>query len=184
MKQGRRRQVGAWWSVLALIFIAVAWPVNAEEAPLEYDVKAAFLLNFTKFIDWPASAFASTDAPFRICITGEDPFGASLAKIVEGEQVSSRPIAVEKMGREQLTHCQIVFFGRSEKNVAEAISRLGPGVLTVGESPDFLRAGGVIRFVVENNHVRFDVNQPTARKAGLEISSRLLKVARNVEGGA
>lgn len=183
MKVGRRRQVGVWRSVFALISIALVWPAAAQEAPLEYDVKAAFLLNFTKFIDWPASAFAS-GAPFRICITGEDPFGVSLAKIVEGEQVSSRPIAVEKMGREQLTHCQIVFFGRSEKNVAEAISRLGPGVLTVGESPDFLRAGGVIRFVVENNHVRFDVNQTTARKAGLEISSRLLKVARNVEGGA
>lgn len=161
----------------------MGWQADPREPRLEYEIEAAFMLNFTKFIDWPASVFATLDAPFRICISGEDPFGGALAKIVEGERVNSHPLAVERVSGEPPAYCEIVFFAKSEKNVAQTISHLGIGVLTVSDADDFLRSGGIIRFVLDNNHVRFDVNQTAARKEDLKISSRLLRVARAVESG-
>lgn len=168
---------------LGIVICAVTvWLLAAaQEPPSEYEVKAAFLLNFTKFIDWPPSAFSSPGEPFRICIAGENPFGGALTRIVQGERVNSHPLAVEKLRLDPLSRCQIIFFNRPAKSARELIPRLGPGVLTVGETDDFLETGGAIRFVLENNHVRFDVNQTAARRAGLAISSRLLKIARYVE---
>ena len=169
--------------------LASTLALAAQTAPLEYQAKAAFLFNFTKFIEWPQTAFAGRESPFRICIAGDSPFEDSLVKdslvkIVEGERVNSRPFVVEKLGREEpAAHCQIVFFGASGGSVQETIPRLGPGVLTVGESDDFLRNGGVIRFVSDNRRVRFDVNQAAAKRANLRISSRLLRIAREVENG-
>ena len=172
---------------LGLVICAVSmWPAAAAQAtppPLEYEVKAAFLLNFTKFIEWPSSTFRSASAPFRICITGENPFGNSLSRIVQGEHVNSHPLKVVRLQRERASECQIIYFDRREKTATELIPRLGNGVLAIGETADFLEIGGVIRFILENNRVRFDINQIAARRAGLEISSRLLKVARYVEGG-
>ena len=152
------------------------------QGPTEYDVKAAFLLNFTKFIEWPPTAFASPDAPFRICIAGEDPFGEALDKMVEGERVGSHKLAVDRIQRGSTAACQVVFYSKADKNVAQSIAHDGPSVLTVGETDAFLREGGAIRFVLDHNRVRFDVNQKAAQKAGLEISSKLLNVARTVEG--
>jgi hypothetical protein len=170
--------------ILAFCWLA-AWPARAAEVSPEYQVKAAFLLNFTRFIEWPQSAFSSPNAPFRICIAGRDPFGGALTAIIGGERVNSHPLMVEKLegGQVSFSHCPMIFFPRSENNEAALIPRLGRGVLTVGETEDFLRIGGIIRFVLENNRVRFDVNQTAARRAGLLISSRLLKIARYVESG-
>jgi len=160
------------------------WPLAAaQELSLEYEVKAAFLLNFTKFIEWPASAFSSAHERFRICIAGKDPFGATLAKMIHGERLNSHPLTIEKLQRGRSLHCQMIFFDRSTRSALELIPHLGPGVLTVGETDDFFRIGGEIRFVLENNQVRFDVNQLAVRREGLIISSRLLNVARYVEGG-
>jgi len=156
--------------------------VKAATAPTQYEVEAAFLLNFTKFIDWPSSSFASPSDPFRICIAGEDPFGDTLDKMVEGETVSSHKLAVARLHHEAPVNCQIIFVSKTERGVAELLSAVKTAVLTVGETESFLRQGGIIRFVLEENHVRFDVNQIAARRSGLTISSKLLNVARKVEG--
>ena len=153
----------------------------AEAQHREYRVKAAFLLNFTKFIEWPANSFADTDSPISISILGDDPFGRTLDQIVEGETVNDRRLVVARIQGEPPKSCQVLFISKSEKDVAKILTALGPGVLTVGEGESFLREGGIIAFVIENRRVRFDINKGTARNAALKISSKLLKVARSVK---
>jgi hypothetical protein len=145
----------------------------------EYDVKAAFLLNFTKFIEWPARSAPNT--PFTICIAGEDPFGQTLNQLTEGENVEGHPIVIRRVSTSAIGACEILFISRSEKEPGRILSELPPGVLTVGESDGFLRQGGMIALAVENRRVRFDVDVRAASRAGLKISSRLLNVARSVE---
>jgi hypothetical protein len=161
--------------LLALGFHAVS---RAEE-PLEYQVKAAYLLNFTKFVEWPASAFAASNSPIAICILGDDPFGSALDQMVAGEVVNGRGIVIRKMKSEPaLKTCQMLFVSLSEKDPHRLLPGLGPGVLTVGEGENFIREGGMIGFVMENRHVRFGINQAAAEAAGLKVSSKLLNVAR------
>lgn len=151
-----------------------------EESKLEYKVKAAFLLNFTKFVEWPAAG-ASASAPFSICILGEDPFGTALESIVEGERVNGRRLVVQRVRPHEAQSCQVLFAGKGEGDLGKILQELRPGVLTVGEGTRFLHEGGMIAFVLESRRVRFDINQTAAARAGLLISSRLLNVARNVE---
>ncbi len=152
----------------------------APSASLEYDVKAAFLLNFTKFVEWPPSAFASPDAPLTICILGDDPFGRAIDQLVEGEFVNRHRIAVERIRTDQPKSCQVLFVGNNG-SIPTAFSAANPAVLTVGDGTDFLRQGGVIAFVVDNRRVRFDISLKAATNAGLKLSSKLLTVARSVE---
>jgi hypothetical protein len=167
---------------LRALFVAVlilSRSTAADRQPQEYEVKSAFLLNFTKFIEWPAPA--SPDAPFTICILGEDPFGPLLDRMVSGETVGGRKLAVHRISRDRPARCQILFASAHERDLSETLSTLPRGVLTVGEGAEFLRDGGMISFVVEDRRVRFDVSQRSALKAGLRISSKLLSVARSVE---
>jgi hypothetical protein len=153
---------------------------NAAEGMLEYQVKAVFLLNFTKFIEWPATAFEQADSPVTICILGTDPFGAMLNRVVEGEVVNGRKVAVQRIKHAPSPKsCQVLFWGKPE-GAGTPPSGLGPGVLTVGEGDGFMHEGGMITFIIENRRVRFDVNQTAAEAAGLKISSKLLSVARTV----
>lgn len=164
---------------ILLLGTASAWYQSgpAQRDRSEYEVKAAFLLNFTRFIEWPPADAPAGD-PFHICILGDDRF-IMLDTIVAGERVGSRPIEVRRLRRWQ-PPCQILFISDSVRDVFPILRRLGPGVLTVGESPRFLSEGGMINFVVENRKVRFDINQKAARDASLKMSSRLLNVARRV----
>lgn len=152
-------------------------PRSASQ-PSEYEVKAAFLLNFTKFIEWPRNT-NSMESPFTICILGEDPFGTSLDQIVEGEQVAQRRLAVRRI-RAVSNSCEVLFIGKSERSIAQILAEIPSGVLTVGESDDFIRQGGMIAFAVENRRVRFDIDERAAARGGLKISSKLLNVARSM----
>jgi hypothetical protein len=155
---------------------------RAAEEPLEYKVKAAFLLNFTKFVDWPAAAFAEPDSPFLICILGEDPFGQTLDQLVAGEVVNGRKVAVQRIRNSPAPKsCKVLFIGRSVGDLPELLPSLGQGLLTVGDREDFIGEGGMIAFVIENRRVRFDINQAAAENAGLKLSARLLNVARSVK---
>jgi hypothetical protein len=163
-----------------MLALSVCLLAGAAEAPppLEYQVKAAFLLNFTKFIDWPQSESA---APFDICLVGDDPFGAVLDQMVEGETFQGRKLAVQRVRRPVPAACHVLFIAKSEKDVEGLLSSLGPGVLTVGEESGFLHAGGMIGFVIAERRVRFDINEGASARAGLRISSKLLSIARSVE---
>ncbi len=158
-------------------------PARAAEAePLEYQVKAAFLLNFTKFVQWPASAFADENSPVAICILGEDPFGNTLDEMVRGEAVNGRNSLFRGYGASRnRKRARFYLSAKSEKDVARTLADLGPGVLTVGEGEKFLRDGGIIAFVIQDRRVRFDIDQAAAAKARITLSSRLMNVARSVE---
>jgi hypothetical protein len=168
-------------AVVVALWLGVAAPVVRPAAESEYAVKAAFLLNFTKFVQWPASTFESASAPFRICVLGADPFGGALDEVAQGESVAGRRVEVQRLQKPPAPKaCQILFVSASEKDVRTALTAIGPGVLTVGETPGFLGDGGIIAFILENRRVRFDIDAAAAAAAGLSVSSRLLTVARSV----
>jgi hypothetical protein len=149
----------------------------------EYEIKAAFLYNFTKFVEWPAETFPHVSTPVSLCVFGEDPFGGSLDAVVQGETLNGHRLAVRRP--RDLTaarECQVLFISGSEKGRAsEALSALkGTSVLTVGEGKDFLDQGGVIRLFLEQSRVRFDINLDAAERNHLKISSKLLALARTV----
>jgi hypothetical protein len=155
---------------------------QAADDSLEYQVKAAFLLNFAKFVEWPASAFPEPDSPISICILGVDPFGKTLDQLIAGESVNGRKLAIERVKRTPPPKsCQVLFLSKAERETNKTLPALGPGVLTVGEGDNFVHEGGVIGFIIENRRVRFDINQTAAENAELKLSSKLLSVARSVE---
>jgi len=167
----------AFWAVAVA---ARGTPVQ-RTSTAEDDVKATFLFNFTKFVDWPAPPPGAE--PFRVCVVAEPAFAASVDRIIAGETAQGRPLQrVTPTAPDAARTCQILFLGRSEAAHADrwiAAVRNTP-VLLVGESPDFCDRGGHINFVLDDNHVRFDVNQDSASRAGIEISSKLLRIARSV----
>ena len=173
-----------WYSTVLLCLITglLQHAAAADEQSLEYQVKAAFLLNFTKFTEWPSSVFPETNSPFTICILGVDPFGNSLEQIIRGEAVGGHRMAIQRLKRGSRPQaCQVLFISRTERDAGTVLADLGSGVLTVGEGDGFLQGGGMISFVIENRRTRFDVNPTAAESAGLKLSSRLLSVARSVK---
>lgn len=160
---GARRFLG-----LLLPFAICAAPLRAETPAAEYASKAASLALFPDYVKWPATA----DAPITIGIFGDDPFGGALDKL--------NPKRSRRL--DDLKGCRIIFVTKSEGENVDAIlaSLGGEGVLTVGESEGFAKQGGVIGFVIEGNKVRFEINTGAARRAGLGIDLRLLKLAVRV----
>lgn len=163
----------------ALLLLLLLPPAVRAQAP-EYDVKAAFLFNFVKFVEWPANAFAEERAPVTICVYGEDPFGPALDAVVQGEKVGERSLLVQRPDSlDSLGGCHVLFVSRSEaERTGEVLARVaGKPVLTVADTEGFLQDGGVINFVLEGSKVRFLINQKAAERNGLRISSRLLRLA-------
>jgi hypothetical protein len=172
--------------VAALGALAGGAPPAAGQAarPQEYEVKAAYLYSFGKFIAWPAAGEAAA-TPFLVCVLGHDPFGRTLDATVADALVWERPVEVRRVAdAEGARGCQIVFVSTSEEAILDnTLAALGrEPVLTVGESPRFAERGGMIEFVVEDSRVRFAVNASAAEAAGLALSSELLRVATTVIG--
>jgi hypothetical protein len=171
---------------IALLCFIVGLPRPAaaqDSTPPEYRSKAHFLATVPSFIDWPHSAFSSPQAPFLICVRGDFSFGTSLAELARTASPHGRRIDVKWVHKDQdLRSCQVAFVSRSEsKNYPKVLRVLeGADVLTVGETPDFLAAGGMISFAVERDSLQFEVNLLAADTARLKISSHLLTLARRV----
>jgi len=150
----------------------------------EYLIKAGFIYNFAKFVEWPSAAFSQADSPIVIGVLGTDPFGNVLDRIVEDKKLGPRGFVVRryKWGKDvkDLRDCKILFVSASERTHVDEIlqSVKGLPILTVGETPGFAERGGVIRFTLEDNRVRFEVNVAAAHQADLNISSRLLTLAK------
>jgi hypothetical protein len=163
---------------LALCCVAVA---AAAQSASEYQVKAAFLFNFAKFVEWPADAFSTADAPLQVCVLGQDPFGGDFEQMIEDKTVSGHRLEIaHPEGVPQARACQVLFIASSEKQKAREILRglAGVSVLTVGDTPGFAKMGGVINFVLDENRVRFEINVKAAERAHLKLSARLLTVAK------
>jgi hypothetical protein len=166
---------------LAALVLALGAGAALAAAP-EYQVKAAFLYNFAKFVEWPPGVLAR-HASMNVCVLGEDPFGPLLNRTVEGKQVHDRPIRVARVADlADLSRCHVLFISTSERR---ELSRLLPAIaglsiLTVGETESFVQEGGMIGFTAGENRVRFEINNEAAERAGLHISSQLLKLATRV----
>jgi hypothetical protein len=167
-------------AILALLPQASAQEIS------EYQVKAAFLYNFTKFVDWPPQLGDNHGTPFAICVFGEDPFHGVLENMVEGKSVNGQALAVRHIKSvEGAQGCRIAFVSSSEKDRLRPILNAlrGSEVLTVGDTEGFAEMGGVINFTLVDNRVRFQINLDAAKVQRLKISSRLLRLAQVVRTG-
>lgn len=165
--------------------IGSAAPVHGAEAAVsEYELKAAFLYNFTKFVDWPPRAFPVADGPIVIGIIGEDPFGTAIDALVRGEVVHDHALIVKRMPADgDLRNCQVLYISRSEKDHLPALMNQlkGSPVLTVSDMERFGEQGGIVNLVLENKAVKIEINSAAADRAGLQISAKLLRLARLVK---
>jgi hypothetical protein len=155
---------------------------RAEGSASEYAVKAAFLYNFTKFVEWPPGTFVEASDPITLCVLGENPFGTLLEEAVRGKTVNGREIAVrEAKTLSAAAGCHIVFLGSD--SLDESLGALANRpVLTVSDAESAAERGAIIGLKLEENRVRFEVNLNAARKARLKLSSQLLKVAVRLSG--
>lgn len=175
-----------WGTVLRFLLVwslaACAPALRAQGGSFsEYDVKAVTLFKVIQFIKWPPTS----GGEFTIGILGDDPFGGALDKVVAGEKVGGKRMAIKRARRvEQLKDCQVVFVPRSERASAGAVvaSLAGTNVLIVGEHEGFVRQGAAVGFTSGGGTVGFEINQRAAQRAGLQVSSRLLKLATPVSG--
>jgi hypothetical protein len=176
----RRAAVGLW---LAAAFSS---PLTGQPAqPGENAIKAAFLYNFTKFIEWPSQAFADASSPFRVCVYADPSFREQLRLSLLNEHVRDRSIEVQELENGgDLKGCHMVYFGAGhlDRSARQLPALKQAPVLTVGEGRRFLDQGGLIAFEVEGNRVRFDISRSRAETAGLILSSKLLRVARQLVG--
>jgi hypothetical protein len=179
----------AWTAWIILFYSTVLAPQRGfcgEEPPVtEYQVKAVRLLNFAKYVEWPARTFAETNSPIVVGLIGDNKFGDDLKQVMEGRGVGGRKIEVTAVtGEKDWDKCQILFFSASEAGrQAEVLSRLKSlPILTVGETEQFTQDGGVINFTKKDGKVRFEIDLKAARSAGLGISSKLLSLADTVRG--
>jgi hypothetical protein len=183
-----RSGTGRLSTITAALGLLAVCPARAQEPPKapEYRIKAAFLYNFTLYTEWPASSFAKADSPILLSVAGEDPFGGELDAAVRGKTVRSRPIEVHRYAQAvDAVPCHLLFLDNAQaKTLPQLLRRLEePYPLTVGETEDFTRIGGAIRFFIEGNKVRFEVNTDALARAHVKISSKLLNLAKIVRDG-
>jgi hypothetical protein len=165
------------FGISAAVWLAAAAGAQTTD---EYQVKAAFLFNFAKFVEWPPQTFKSPTDAISICVLGPDPFGRSLDEAVNAKSIDGRKLAVRQIDNlQQAGGCQILFIAsRKKKHSTDADAAVAmAGVLTVGDSDGFAAAGGVIGFKLEGGKVRLEVNLDAAGQRKLRISSKLLSLA-------
>lgn len=167
------------WCALAVV---AGGPLRAQSA-FEYDVKAALLLNFARFIEWPDNAFSEPNAPIHVCVLAENPFGDALQRVLQGETISNRPLAARVVrGRSDSAGCHLLFVPAGTESRARGLIRQPGGhAVTVGESSRFEEIGGAVTLVIEGGRVGFTVNLRPVEDRGIRISARMLQLARRVE---
>jgi hypothetical protein len=147
-------------------------------------VKAAFLYNFAKFVEWPPGTFTNANDPIGICIIGQNPFGSALEDMVQGKKIGDRAFVVRRLhDTQQVRNCQILFVAATESKRTRALLETlkGVGILTVGETEDFTAAGGIIGTKLDGTRVRLQIALEKAESTRLHISSKLLGVAEIVK---
>lgn len=161
-------------------WLAVAPSGLGQDVPTEYQIKAAFVYNFVKFVGWPTQAFNGPSSPLVIGVLGKNVFGDNLEQAIYGKVINQHPLQFKAChSLTEATNCQVLFISASEKErFPEIFAALqGRSVLTVGETDSFCVAGGMINFTIVERKIRFQINAASARKAGLTISSDLLNLA-------
>jgi len=170
--------------ILVAPSIAGAQPATTQPAPSEeYQIKAAYILNFVQYIDWPQATFSAADTPFTIGVLGDDPFGPALEQTFQDETIAGRKLVVKRSTKiEDLQSCHLLFISKSEKDhIPEILASLkDKSIVTVSELDQFAQRGGIVNFYLNNNKIRFEINANAAEKISLKIHSQLLKRAKIV----
>ena len=164
-----------------IFFILVSGQSANAQRAAEYQVKAVFLFNFTRFVDWPATSFENANSPFVIGILGNDPFGNYIDEAVNGESTGQHPIIIKRYKTiKDIDNCHILFISSSEiEQIKPMLVELKERkILTVSDATNFASLGGIIGFFMENNKIRMQINTDAAKAASLSISSKLLSVAK------
>lgn len=205
MPSGRRRRIGAlregnvsflrrsglpWTgcaprsaSLLLLAALALAMPARAVEAD-EYKVKGAFLFNFARFVEWPAQSQVGAKGEIRVCVLGNDEVTSILSEVLQGRSTGTRDVMVRRIDDlSSVAWCRIFFITKfADMEPEVVVNALGAtSILTVGETAGFAANGGMVNFTGDESEVRFEINEGAARRAGLKISSKLLRLAELVE---
>jgi hypothetical protein len=186
---GRRRDQRAF--LCALLVMAAGWingtsvSIAVEPMPSEYQVKAAFLINFPKYVDWPAEAFAQTNSPVVLAVPGDTRVAEEIQKAIAGRTVNGREIVLRRLASgEESGACHILFISAAEQqrspNLLATVK--DAGVLTVGESDNFLESGGIINLARRDQRIALEVNLTAAGNSRIKISSKLLSVASVLKG--
>jgi len=168
-----------------IVLMAATCPARGEDPGFdEYQVKAAFLYNFAKFVEWPPGTFPNSTDPIGICIVGQNPFGLTVDDMVRGKKIGDRSFAVRSVpDTQQANRCQIIFISALERKRTRALldALKGAAVLTVGETDDFTALGGIIGFKLDGTRVRIQIAVEAAEHTRLRISSKLLGLAEIVK---
>ena len=164
--------------------LAMAGAAAAAEPASEYAVKAAYLSKLGLFVEWPKSVFASPTSPVVVCVAGDNPFGDALDKVMEGQHIADHPIAVRYLRTvTRDAGCDILYVGSPDAKFVEtalgAVS--GTGVLTITDASRLAHGGGIVEFVVQDNRVRFNIDEQAASQNGITISAHLLSLALSVK---
>jgi len=169
-------------AAVAVVSLGWAVPARAQGETIEDQVKAAFLYNFTKYVDWPEAAFQDASDPFRMCVAASPRFVRTVESLISGETARGRPIKLVTPGQQELHRCHLLFTGAQEAQRVNSVlpSLSARPILTVADSQNQFDHGSAILLVVDDSRVRFDINVRAIEKAGLRVSSKLLRVARNV----
>lgn len=149
----------------------------------EYEIKAAYLLNFPSFVEWPGSGTPELQSPIRFCLAGPDPLGSILSRMIADRLSRDRSLLFRRLDRtDSFSDCQILYISASEgKYIPQILNSLhGASILTVGENDQFAAQGGMIQLVMQDNRIRFKINPTAAAQAGIRISSKLLALAQIV----
>ena len=184
-KMRKRRFLIAILASLSLAVGANAQSAGSDESS-EYLIKAGFIYNFAQLVQWPDAAFPQADSPIVIGVLGSDPFGATIDNVVQGKKLNGRSLVIKRLkwGKDakEIRECNILFISSSEKDRLDEIIQTVKWlpILTIGETPGFATRGGIINLTLEGNRVRFEVDIEAAKQANLNISSRLLALARIV----
>jgi len=177
--------ITAAWRPACSFLVALFVCAPAMPAPSEYQVKAVFLFNFARYVEWPAVTFGSAGSPFVVCVYGDDPFGADLDAVVRGESAGGRPMVVRRLhDPRDGSQCQILFISgsadRELESVVEALDHRA--TLTVSDVNGAARRGAMIRMMTVNGRIRLRINVDAVRAAHLTVSSNLLRAAETVGG--
>ena len=175
-----------WFAAALLLCRGGLWARATEQeiTLTEYDLKANWVFQFTKYVEWPAQAWGEAKAPFVIGIVGNDPFGSSLAELVKGETAKGHPIQIRHFrAEEDVSGCHLLFISRAESSRLKDILRSARGhsILTVGETEDFIKEGGMINLELADRKIRCDLNKLAANEAGLRPKPKLRPVLRSVK---
>jgi hypothetical protein len=169
--------------IAASVSVITMFDISAEtKASPEYLIKAAFLFNFAKFVEWPAASFKDDLSPINLCILGTDPFGPALDTLKD-KTIKGRPLKIKRANKvDDIEACHILFISASEKEILKQIlyTLKNSNILTVSEIEGFAQMGGIINFIIVNKKVHFEINPEAAERSKLKISSQLLKLAKIV----